>query len=318
MKRWWNNLLYWLVYGAWRALSLLPLWLHYAFSSCLSVLLDHVVRYRRRVVWKNLRESFPEWDERRTRQVMHEFYRHMCDMLVETVKYPGMSQRTLRRRMRFTNPEVVYDILGSGQDIAFCLGHYGNWEWVTSMVMWMPPMPGVAYGQIYHPLENPVLDRVVLTMRERRGSACVSKKETLRWLLSHRREGHTTMLGYINDQVPLWWNIHHWLDFLHHDTPVFTGMERIARKQRQAVVYLDVTRVSRGHYECTFQVMTRDPGELSPFAVTDDYFRRLETTIRRQPPYWLWSHNRWKRTHEEFDARYEVVDGRVVEKGEKK
>lgn len=38
----------------------------------------------------------------------------------------------------------------------------------------------------------------------------------------------------------------------------------------------------------------------------------LEQTIRRQPELWLWSHNRWKRTREEFNERFEVVNGKVV------
>ena len=38
----------------------------------------------------------------------------------------------------------------------------------------------------------------------------------------------------------------------------------------------------------------------------------LEESIRQQPELWLWSHNRWKRTREEFNRRFQVVDGKVV------
>ena len=46
--------------------------------------------------------------------------------------------------------------------------------------------------------------------------------------------------------------------------------------------------------------------------ITRRFFQMLETTIRQNPPYYLWTHNRWKRTKEEFDKRYEVVKGKVV------
>ncbi|MBF1419765.1 MAG: acetyltransferase, partial [Prevotella histicola] len=38
---------------------------------------------------------------------------------------------------------------------------------------------------------------------------------------------------------------------------------------------------------------------------------RLEKTIQRQPELYLWSHKRWKRTHEEFNLRYDPETGRV-------
>ena len=97
-------------------------------------------------------------------------------------------------------------------------------------------------------------------------------------------------------------------------SPVFTGIERIVHSRNQAVVYLDVQRVKRGHYACEFQVVTRDPSTFGEFELTDLYFKRMEQTINRAPQYWLWSHNPWKRTREEFERRYKVVNGRVVEK----
>jgi KDO2-lipid IV(A) lauroyltransferase len=221
------------------------------------------------------------------------------------------------RRMTFKGSEKVAEILNSGQSIALLLGHYGNWEWVSSLVQWVRPLVtnNTAMGQIYHPLENQVINRVVLKTRGRMKTESVSKKETLRWIIENKRNGRPTLLGYINDQVPKWENIHHWLTFLNHkDTPVFTGIERIAHSQGQAVVYIDVKRVGRGRYECEFQVITRDPSTLGEFELTDIYFQRMEQTINRAPQYWLWSHNRWKRTREEFDRRFKVVNGRVVEK----
>ena len=38
----------------------------------------------------------------------------------------------------------------------------------------------------------------------------------------------------------------------------------------------------------------------------------LEEAIRRQPAFYLWTHNRWKRTHEEFDRQYVMVNGKTI------
>ena len=102
-----------------------------------------------------------------------------------------------------------------------------------------------------------------------------------------------------------------------HDTPVLTGAERIVKHTKQAFVYGDVTRVCRGHYNCEMKVIHRDTKVIRDFEITDIYFQELEKTIRRQPELYLWSHNRWKRTREEFNERFEVVNGKVVPKKKK-
>ena len=316
MKKLFNDIAFWVIYGTWYGLSLLPLWLHYLFSDLLFVVMAYVLRYRRRVIDKNLHNAYPDKSDKEIKQLRMQFYRHFCDILVETVKYTSITDRNIMRRMTFKNSEQVAEILNSGQSVALLLGHYGNWEWVSSLVLWVQPhiTNNSIMGQIYHPLENEVINRVVLKTRGRMGSDSVSMKDTLRWIIGNKREGRPTILGYINDQVPTWHNIHHWLTFLNQETPVFTGIERIVHSQNQAAVYLDVRHVGRGRYDCEFQVITRDPSTMGEFELTDIYFQRMEQTINRAPQYWLWSHNRWKRTREEFDRRFKVVNGRVVEK----
>ena len=83
-------------------------------------------------------------------------------------------------------------------------------------------------------------------------------------------------------------------------------------KNRQAVFFLDVRRLRRGYYEAEFRLITHTPEQYADFEITDIYHRMLEETIRRQPELWLWSHNRWKRTREEFNERFQEIDGKVI------
>ena len=308
-----NNIVFYLLYGVWYTLSLLPMWLHYLMADVLYVIIAHLIRYRHRVVRKNLASAFPEKTEAERRSIEREFYHFFCDYIAETVKFATMSHRQMRRRMTFEGTEQINECMARGQSVAVMLGHYGNWEWAVSIRLWLNH-PTAAIGHVYHPLENVAMNRLFLTVRNRMGSESVPMGETLRWILAAKREGRPSGLGYISDQVPLWHNIHHWVNFFHQETPVFTGVERIARSQNQAVFYLDVERVGRGYYKCRVEPITVEPASKSPYAITDAYFERLETTIRRAPAYWLWSHNRWKRTREEFNRRFEVVNGRVIER----
>ena len=303
---------YILAYGFWYAASLLPLWAHYLISDFLAFLLIYIIRYRHRVIWQNLKTSFPEKTDKELRTLRNAFYRHFCDYLVETIKLMTMSQAQLRKRMTFTGVEQMKKVADEGQSVAILLGHYGNWEWITSLPHWLPE--GLVCCQLYHPLANEYFDKLFKFVRERQGSHCVPKKDALRWMVKCQQEGKVVVCGYIADQSPKWNSIHHWVDFLRHDTPVFTGSEKLACHFNQAVFYGDMSRVSRGHYNCEFHLLTRSPKEQPEFHVTDVYFRELEKTIRRAPAYYLWSHNRWKRTHEEFNAHFKYVNGKVVHK----
>ena len=135
--------------------------------------------------------------------------------------------------------------------------------------------------------------------------------ETLRRIVEIRRQGKLWIVGFIADQVPLWNNIHLWLDFLHHDAPVFTGSERIARKFDSDVYYLDIRRERRGYYLASFVLMAEHAASLPEGELTRSYFSLLEKSICRQVAFYLWTHNRWKRTHEEYNISYDEETGRV-------
>ena len=301
--------MYYLVYGVLWLFSLLPMWVHYVIADGIYLIVYRLVGYRKKLVRKNLTDSFPEKTAEELQTIEKGFYHWFCDYLVETIKMMTISEKNLKRRMAFKGTKEADEILESGQSIALYLGHYCNWEWVTSMPLWITPKAHC--GQIYHVLENAAFDKLFLKLRERWGAESIPMAETLRRVATYRKQGQPIIIGYISDQVPFWNNIHHWLNFLNHDTPVLTGTERLARGAGQAIFYLDMHRVRRGYYEATLKLITRDPKQTKDYELTDAYFHLLEESIRRDPACYLWTHNRWKRTHEEFNLRYDETTGRV-------
>ncbi|MBR6455929.1 MAG: lysophospholipid acyltransferase family protein [Prevotella sp.] len=306
------KILYYIALAVWYLFSLLPLRVHYVISDLLFWFLFKIVGYRRKVVWKNLTASFPEKSEVELRKIERGFYHFFCDYLVESVKLMTIKEENLRKRMVFKGTELVDKTVESGQSCVVYLGHYCNWEWISSLPLWVTPK--AQCGQIYHPIENVAFDQLFLRVRQRMGSLSIPMQDTLRKILEFRKTGQPVIIGYISDQKPHWVNIHHWVNFLHHDTPVLTGTERVARKMNHAVFYLDVRRVRRGYYEAEFKLITRNPQQMREYEITDIYYQMLEATIRRAPEFWLWSHKRWSRTREEFNKRFEVIDGKVIAK----
>ena len=295
-------------------LSLLPLRVLYLLSDFLYLVAYKLLGYRKEVVRKNLRSSFPEKSEEELLQTEHDFYHWFCDYLVEAVKLLSMSRKQLRRRMVFKGTEAVEQVVSEGRSCAIYLGHYCNWEWITSLPLWVSSK--AQCGQIYHPLENREFDWLFLKLRQRMGARCIAMEEAARTIVNYKRAGQPIVIGYIADQAPFWKSIHHWLDFLHHDTPVLTGTERIVKMVDHAVFYMDVRCIRRGYYEAEIKLLSLEPKKMAEFELTNIYFSELEKSIQRAPAYYLWTHNRWKRTREEFLMRLDPETGFIDTSGD--
>lgn len=295
-----------------RLVSHLPFWMFFILSDLEYLLAYHVLRYRRTIVRRNLTSSFPEKSLKEIVAIEKGFYHWFCDYFFETLKMLTMSQEEMLRHIEYHGVEAVEDCFDRGQDCAAILGHYGNWEYLSATPLALKRHPDAPVGLIYHPLYNKTFDQLFIDIRQSKKGVCIPKQQILRFLVTYRREKRNSLFGYIADQGPKWENIHLWLPFLGHETPVFTGTERIMRKMHNAVFYVDMERLARGRYRCTFKPISDDAANEEPFAITRRFFALLELSIRRDPQCYLWTHNRWKRTREEFERRFEIKDGKVV------
>lgn len=309
-----KEFLYNIIYGIFYLVSKLPYRALYVISDIANLVLYHIVRYRRDIVRRNITSAFPEKSLEECISIERGFYKWFCDYFVETVKLMSVSRLELLSRIEFRGIDKIEECFDRGQTCAGILGHYGNWELLSATGLVIKKHPEAVIGLIYHPLRSQLFDRLFINMRQSMGGVCVPKKDILRYLVSFRSQNLMNLFGYIADQAPRYRNIHLWLPFLNHDTPVFTGAERIMRKMNNAVFYIDVERPERGKYIYTFKLMTDKPGEMPEFEITKKFFVMLEQTIRREPRFYLWSHNRWKRTREEFDKEFKIENGHVVRK----
>ncbi len=297
------KLVYYLVFALWYILSLLPLRFLYFLSDMLYFPLYYGLKYRQKVVRANLKGSFPEKSEEEIIRIEKEFYSFFCDYIVETIKQFSMSKKQMTRRMTFGGVnQIVADMERENKNFCFVyLGHYCNWEWIASLPYWCPE--DVLCGQIYHPLKNKAFDDLFLRLRNQFGGVCIPMKETLRKIIEWKRSNQKAIIGFISDQTPKWNSIHHWCNFLHRETPVFIGTEKIGKQVDALIYYADVKRVKRGYYHCEFKPMTCHAKEVPDYELTDRFTALLEEMITENPAFWLWSHKRWKRTKEEWLER---------------
>lgn len=297
--------LYYPLFALFYPFSLLPLRVHYFLSDIIIYpLVYHVLRYRVGLVRRQILDSFPEMSETERLGIERRFYHFFSDYIVETLKFMSMSRKEILHRVEWVGADWMQDDLDAhGHQIGFILmGHVGNWEWLSSLGIYMKNE--FHFEQIYHPLRNKAMDELFLRMRKREGGNCISMKDTFRYLLSHHRKGEKMIVGAISDQSPKWEAMHQWCEFLHHKTSFFIGSETISKKLGQtSLYYLDITRPRRGYYRAELRLITNSPEQFPDYEITDRFAAMLEESIRRTPELWLWTHNRWKRTWEEWILR---------------
>ena len=213
-----------------------------------------------------------------------------------------MSEKEVRRRMVVTGIDDINRMLAQGHSCVCYMGHFFNWEYVTSLSLYFND-ENLLVGDIYHPLENRYFDRLMKKMRDQYGAESITMANTLRRILQVTKENKKYVIGFIADQVPTWQSIKHWVNFLHRDTPVFTGTEKIAQRTGASLFFVKMERVKRGYYTAHFELFAEDASKMPEFEPTNLYYRILEEQIRKTPELWLWTHNRWKRTREAFERR---------------
>lgn len=269
--------------------SLLPFPLLYAFSDFIFVILYYVIPYRKKIVLDNLRRSFPEKDESELLKIRRRFYRHFCDLVVESLKLFTATPSAIRKRVELVNSDLLEKYYHQGKSLILATGHYANWEWPA---ITLPYHSSHTATGIYKKLSNPFFDKRLRVTRAKFGMKLMSTREVARFFEDHKDELCT--YGFINDQSPSDPKRGHWMKFLNQDTCMLLGVESYAVKYDFPVLYAEISRVSRGHYRIEYKVITDRPKETKEFEITEACSRMNEEIIRRDPAYWLWTHRRWK------------------------
>lgn len=278
--------------------SRFPFWAIYGLSNVFYFLCYYVARYRRKVVYSNLKSAFPEKSDAEIKAIAKESYKWFCDVILESLKAFRMTVDDFDKRMTFDNLELVREYVDKGKSVYLDMAHTGAWEWVPTI--YLKHFPDIVGAELYRHVKNPYIDKFLLEARQRFKTQVIPKDKALFPLMRVIRDGKVFALGLLADQTPSRSNLHFWTDFLHHDTAFLQGPERLAKATKSAVVYLDFYRVKRGYYNCKIVDITADASLEADGEVTKRYANLLEMTIKRHPAIWFWTHRRWKYDHQQI------------------
>ena len=269
-------------------ISLLPYPLLYLLSNLIYLVVYKVIGYRKKVVFNNLKTSFPEKNELELNSIMKKFYRHLCDVIVESIKGFTISEKQLRKRLVIRNSNLINEFAKNDQGVILVGGHINNWEICAQAV---PLYSSHECVGIFKPLSNQFFNTKIVNSREKYGLVLAPMKQT-RLMFNQNEIPRAIIFG--SDQSPSNPSNAYWMNFLNQETGVLFGTEKYAKEYNWPVVYVRIFKMKRGYYEVEYELITDNPQLSSYGEITESFTKMIEKDILNTPQYWLWSHKRWK------------------------
>jgi KDO2-lipid IV(A) lauroyltransferase len=257
--------------------------------------------YRYKVIKTNLRNSFPQKNEKEINKIARRYYSFLGEVVIDTINLVGASEKRKDYVADWVNSKEMNEKL-CGKDWIAVGAHYGCWEY---MLLWSRQLQDSKLMGVYHPMESIVFEHFYRRLRNVSDKLLqVPMKQTILYFLRNRKSGYGTVMGLVADQSPTLRPDSHWFKFLNQDTAFHDGAEAMALKFKLPVYFAYSKRIAPGRYQIRFDEIYNGTDEVAPHEITERYVRRLESMIMECPELWMWSHKRWKHTPEKQAARF--------------
>lgn len=278
-----------------RVMRYSPRWFRFYIFKPFIYSILRLVRYRRKVILKNLERCFPEKSVKERKQIMRRFYGILAEIIVDTICLAGATPERDNKLIRWSNGKEHLERI-KGRDWIALAAHYGCWEYD---LLWNWEDRDTTFMGVYHPLRSAIFECFYRRLRNLSPNIIqVPMNDTIRYYLKNRGKQGGITIGLISDQSPTLSVDTVWYDFFGQPTAFIEGGERIATKFSLPVYFVHTRRIAPGRYEIRFDELYDGMETIQPNTITRRYAKALEAMIRECPELWLWSHNRWRHTPE--------------------
>ncbi len=213
-----------------------------------------------------------------------------CMNFMAAAKMGVLTEKELDEAVRIIGGEVYENAGIDGNTGIACIPHAGNWEILSRIRTHFPKVK--RYGAMYRRMSNPLLEKLVYSMRTKYGCEMFSKEDGLRAVLKLAKEGG--LVGVLSDQ------------FTHEGIylPYFgkvtgtTPLPALIYKKCKGKLFSIYTRnTSLGHWDSVMNRTIDIPDGIDNiYEVTLKVNEALEDRQREDVLDGFWMHHRWKPT----------------------
>lgn len=287
-------------------LSHLPLRVLYVIGDLLAFLAQHVIRYRYRVVCHNVDLCFPDLDPKARKAIVHDFYRHFAEIIVEAVWTGGSNFERFHKQhlVELVNPGSLDGLTDDGRSLVILSSHFANWELTGGLFASNYSGKPLAvreedYVVVYKKQKSEKWDKFLFHNRiaplahPEVFNGCQETNEILRFVVQHRQD--QKFYNFITDQrpykaakgtLPV--------TFMGQQCQTMAAAANLAQRFGFAVVYLRMLNQGRGRYTYEFVPICADASATTSQEIMDRYYELLTEDVKAQPGQYLWSHKRFK------------------------
>ena len=274
--------------------AVLPRRLALRVGAWLGDLLYLLDRRDRRIALENLRIAFPEKRVAEHLAILRASVRNLGRMAAEVCHMPGLTPATVGDYVTVDDParwQATLDVAAE-RGTLILTGHFGNFE----LLAYAHGLLGHPITLVHRPMNNPLVDRAIIDMRERAGTVSLAKKTAAKAALRALRRRQIVAIPADQNQTRRYGVFADLFGLPASTTP---GPARLAMLSRAPVVPVFLIRQGDGDRH---RIVVLPEVELVQSGDRDadvvENTRRcnavIEEVMRRHPEQWIWFHKRWK------------------------
>ncbi len=211
----------------------------------------------RRVALANLSQCFPARAEAERRAIARRMFQHFGVLLVELLRFSGLSAEAMRRAVEVDGEERVRAAYAKGRGVLFFTGHFGFWELhaIVHALLFEP------IGVLARPLDNPGLHELLEALRQRTGNSVIYREGAVRRVLRTLADGHGVAL--LIDQ-----HMHSpdaiWVRFFQRPAATTSTLAALALRTGAPVVPVFTVPLPNGRFRLIYERPVEPPAPAPP------------------------------------------------------
>lgn len=260
-------------------------------SGLLAFIFYYLIPIRKETVIENLTNAFPEYDERKIRNVAYNAYKSFLTAFIEILYLPKISRQGLKAAVNCPNKELIETKFKEEKGVILLSAHFGNWEYVAASVALQLNIP---FSVVVKPQRNPYVTDWMNKVRTRWNNDVVSLGLSIRKIYQTLKE--KKIVAMVADQRGPQESIK--VEFFGRKVSVHVGPVVLALKTGAPILYGIPVRQKDNSYKIVMHEISKDnlpeDDEEKIIELSQRHTAHLESFIREHPEQWLWMHKRWK------------------------
>jgi KDO2-lipid IV(A) lauroyltransferase len=272
-------------------LSILPARILMLAGAACGVIMKLISRNRHIITLNNLRQAFPHFPEQQIYQCAQQAYTNLGIVLLEILCMPFWSLNQLKKRIQFTNIELLTEQSARGKGLVLLSGHYGNWELLAYAA---GIFSGLSMMIVVKDQRNKGVANYINNARTKGGNTIVDMNKAARALLSALGNGKAVAMLADQAADP---SRDVFIPFFGRPAVTYEAPAMLALRTGAPLIAGYAHRQKNGVYTVKLEIIESQDLSKDKSAIvqlTHRHVQHLEQMIIQDPGQWSWQHKRWK------------------------